>query len=53
MRIVSLAQLIRFIVVELTHPGSNPRFYMRVIFTVNYYFSERRCPRRQRYALGD
>jgi hypothetical protein len=40
-------------VVELTHPGSNPRFDMSVTFTANYFFSVRRRPRRQRCALGD
>jgi hypothetical protein len=50
---VGLAQLVRFLVVELTHPGSNPRFDMGAAFTVNCSFSERRRPRRQRAALGD
>jgi hypothetical protein len=44
---VSLAQLVRFIVVELTHPGSNLRFDIGVAFTANYYFSWRSRPRRQ------
>jgi hypothetical protein len=43
----------RFLVVELIHLGSNLRFDMRVAFTTNYSFSERRRPRRQRDALGD
>jgi hypothetical protein len=43
---VSLAQLVRFLVVELIHPGSNPRFDMGVTFTANYSFSGRRRPRR-------
>jgi hypothetical protein len=43
-RRVGLAQLVRFLMVELTHPGSNPRFYMGVAFTANYSFSGRRCP---------
>jgi hypothetical protein len=50
---VGLDQLVRFLVVELTHPGSNPRFDMGVAFTTNYSFSGRRHPRRQRGALGD
>jgi hypothetical protein len=50
---VSLAQLVRFLVVELTHPGSNPRFDMGVAFITNYSFSGRRRPRRQRDTLGD
>jgi hypothetical protein len=50
---VGLAQLVRFLVVELTHTGLNPRFGMRVVFTANYSFSGRRCTRRQRGALGD
>jgi hypothetical protein len=41
---VSLVQLIRFIAVELTHPGLNSRFDMSVAFTTNYSFSERRRP---------
>jgi hypothetical protein len=50
---VGLAQLVRFLVVELTHPGSNPRFDMGAVFMVNCSFSGRRRPRRQRAALGD
>jgi hypothetical protein len=50
---VSLTQLVRFLVVELIHPGSNPRFDMDVTFTTNYYFSERRRPHRQRVILSD
>jgi hypothetical protein len=50
---VGLAQLIRFLVVELTHLGLNTRFDIRVIFTANYSFSGRRRPHRQRDALGD
>jgi hypothetical protein len=38
---VSLAQLIRFLVVELTHSSFNPRFDMCVVFTANYFFSGR------------
>jgi hypothetical protein len=40
-RRVGLAQLVRFLVVELTHPGSNPRIDMSVAFTANYSFSGR------------
>jgi hypothetical protein len=40
-------------VVELTHTGSNPRFDIDIVFMANYFFSERRRPRRQRDALGD
>jgi hypothetical protein len=36
---VDLAQQVRFLVVELTHPGLNPRFNMGVVFTANYLFS--------------
>jgi hypothetical protein len=36
---VGLAQLVRFIVVELTHLGLNPIFDMSVIFIANYSFS--------------
>jgi hypothetical protein len=39
---MTLAQLVRFLVVELNHPDSNPRFDMSVIFTANYFFSEKR-----------
>jgi hypothetical protein len=37
---VGLAQLVRFLLVELTYPGSNSRFDMCVVFTVNYFFSK-------------
>jgi hypothetical protein len=50
---VDLAQLIKFLVVELTHLGLNTRFDMGVIFTANYFFSGRRHPRRQRDVLSD
>jgi hypothetical protein len=50
---VGLAQLVRFLVVELTYSGSNLRFDMGVVFMVNYSFSGRRRPRRQRDTLGD
>jgi hypothetical protein len=39
--------LVRFLLVELTHPDSNPTFDMDVAFTVNYSFSERRHLHRQ------
>jgi hypothetical protein len=38
---VSLAQLLRFLVLELIYPDSNPRFDIYVVFTTNYSFSER------------
>jgi hypothetical protein len=44
-RRVGLAQMVRFLVVKLTHPGSNSRFDMSIVFTTNYSFSGRRCPR--------
>jgi hypothetical protein len=44
---VGLAQLVRFLVVELTHSDLNFRFDMCVVFMANYFFSGRRCPRRQ------
>jgi hypothetical protein len=50
---VDLIQLVRFIVVEPTHPDSNSIFDMVVTFTTNYSFSGRRCPRRQRDAFDD
>jgi hypothetical protein len=50
---VGLAQLVRFLVVKLTHSGSNLRFEIGVIFMTNYYFSWRRRSHRQRDALGD
>jgi hypothetical protein len=53
MRRVGLAQMVRFLVVELIHPGSNPRFNICVTFTINYSFSGRRRLRRQRVTLGD
>jgi hypothetical protein len=37
LRGVGLAQLLRFLVVELIHPGLNPRFNIGVIFTANYF----------------
>jgi hypothetical protein len=41
---VGLAQLIRFLVVQLTYSGANPKFDIDVIFMTNYSFSWRRCP---------
>jgi hypothetical protein len=38
---VGLAQLVRLLVVELTHSVLNLRFDMYLVFTVNYSFSER------------
>jgi hypothetical protein len=35
---VGLAQLVRFLVVELTHSGLNHKFDMNVIFMANYFF---------------
>jgi hypothetical protein len=52
-RRVGLAQLVRFLVVELTHLGLNPIFDMRVAFMANYYFSERRRPHRERDTIDD
>jgi hypothetical protein len=46
-RRVDLAQLVRFLVVELTHPGSNLIFDMSVTFMANYSFSRRRRSRQQ------
>jgi hypothetical protein len=40
---VCLAQLLRFLMVKLTHLGLNHIFDMSVAFTVNYSFSGR-CP---------
>jgi hypothetical protein len=50
---VSLVQLVRFLMVKLTHSVSNHIFDIGVIFMTNYSFSRRRCPRRQRGALDD
>jgi hypothetical protein len=50
---VSLAHPVRFVEVELTHLGLNPRFDINVVFMANYSFSGRRRPHRQRGALGD
>jgi hypothetical protein len=36
---MGLAQLVRFLMVELTHPDSNRRFDMSVVFTANYFFT--------------
>jgi hypothetical protein len=41
---VCLTQLIRLLVVKLTHSGSNPRFDVCIIFTTNYCFSGRGHP---------
>jgi hypothetical protein len=41
---VGLVQLVRFLMVELIHTCSNPRFNIGVAFTTNYYFSGRRRP---------
>jgi hypothetical protein len=49
---VGLAQLVRFLVVELIHPSLNYIFDMSVAFTANYFFNEMRRPCRQRDALG-
>jgi hypothetical protein len=43
---VDLVQLIRFLVVKITHSCLNPRFDMSAIFTTNYFFSGRRRLRR-------
>jgi hypothetical protein len=50
---VGLAQLIRFLVMELTHSDSKSTFDICVIFTTNYSFNGRRCFHRQRCALSD
>jgi hypothetical protein len=42
-RKVGLAQLVKFLVIKLIHSGLNLRFNIGVIFTANYFFSERRC----------
>jgi hypothetical protein len=47
LNIKGLAQLVRFLVVELTHQCLNPRFDMDVTFTTNYFFSGSRRPHRQ------
>jgi hypothetical protein len=36
-------QLVRFLIVELTHSGLNPKFDMYVVFIANYSFSGGRC----------
>jgi hypothetical protein len=50
---LGLAQMIRFLLVEPTHPGTNTRFGKSVAFMANYSFSGRRCPHQQRGTLGD
>jgi hypothetical protein len=52
-RLVELAQSVRFLVLELIYLVLNFRFNMDVIFMINYFFSGRRCLRRQRDALSD
>jgi hypothetical protein len=49
---VGLTQLIRFLVVKLTHPDSNPRFDMCIVFMANNSFSGMRRPHRERCTLG-
>jgi hypothetical protein len=44
---VGLTQLVRFLVVKITHSYLNSRFDMSVTFMTNYYFSGRRRLRRQ------
>jgi hypothetical protein len=46
-RLVELAQSLRFLVVKLIYLVLNFRFDIRVVFMINYSFSGRRCPRRQ------
>jgi hypothetical protein len=41
---VDLAELVRFLVMKLTHLGLNSRFDMCVAFMINYSFSGRRHP---------
>jgi hypothetical protein len=50
---VHLTQLVRFLVMELIHSGSNPRFDICVIFIANYSFSGRQCSHQQQYVLSD
>jgi hypothetical protein len=50
---VGLAQLIRFLIVKLTHLGLDLRFDIYVAFITNYSFSGRRRLRQQRDALDD
>jgi hypothetical protein len=38
---VVFVQLVRFLVVKLTHPVLNPRFDIGATFTANYSFSGR------------
>jgi hypothetical protein len=44
---VGLAQLIRFLVVELIYSCLNPKFDMSVAFITNYFFSVRGRPNQQ------
>jgi hypothetical protein len=44
---LDLTQLVRFLMVKLTHPDSNPRFDMNITFMTNYFFSGRRRPYQQ------
>jgi hypothetical protein len=37
---VGLAHLVRFLVVELKHPGLNLRFGMSIVFMTNYFLME-------------
>jgi hypothetical protein len=52
---VGLAQLVRFLVVELIHSDSNSKFNICVVFTANYSFSGksmRVCVHRSEYGRG-
>jgi hypothetical protein len=42
--IVGLVQLVRFLVMELTHLDSNSRFDMSVVFMANYFLVEGDVP---------
>jgi hypothetical protein len=45
--------MIRFLVMNLTHPDLNSIFDISVIFITNYSFKERQRLHQQRYTLDD
>jgi hypothetical protein len=51
--VLGLVQLIRFLVVKLIQLSSNTRFDICVVFMTNYFFSDKRSPRRQRDTFDD
>jgi hypothetical protein len=51
--IVGLVQLVRFLVMKLTHLDSNPRFDISVVFTANYFLVKGDVPIDNKVLLSD